>query len=582
MKELLIYLWQTVVCSAVLAGAYALLLERRAPFRWCRIYLPVATAAAAVIPLLAIPVWDGGFLTMPAASGLTDVAIPTVVPASAPASFPYLPVVCAIYLAGLATLLFLLVRQAFQIRRLRKGADILRTERFTLVRTDRRTPSFSFLRSVYIWSGTPQEDLEAILAHERAHIRHGHSAERLAMEVLKAILWWNPFAWIASRRLTEVQEYEADREALRAGLNKADYMDTLFRQLTGYSPDIASGLGGSLTKKRLKMMTTPPSGRYALLRLAATLPITLGLVCAFGFTTKAAEIRPLYVSGISETAPIPTAPDSGTVPPPSAPAAQSDDGVADAPAPDSVTFTGETMPRFEEGDLDTFRTWLQSNVKYPAEAVKNRIEGVVVVRFVVETDGTAKLQEIMKSPSQILSDEVVRVVSAAPRWTPGMRNGKPVRVQYNLPVVFRLPKDLSDAGEADIRNDTAARTVSLHVDINRQDGETLVVELPVASDSTAETATADKTLQSLSCTIYLDDGHALKAIGTTGGAEIEGLDPNMVAEITMEKQSNGSGVVYILTKEGKRIHKKRGEPDTATELMQKYTVTLTSPAGPES
>lgn len=140
-----------------------------------------------------------------------------------------------------------------------------------------------------------EKDIAAIFAHEKSHVIHRHSLERIVMESLKALLWWNPFAWLAARALTEVEEFEADRDVLAEGHDTGNYLKTIFTQQFGYSPDVADGLSNSLTnsltKKRIQMMTTPMKSRYALLRLIAMLPIVTGLLAAFGFTSKAAEIR---------------------------------------------------------------------------------------------------------------------------------------------------------------------------------------------------------------------------------------------------------------------------------------------------
>ena len=123
------------------------------------------------------------------------------------------------------------------------------------------------------------------------------------METMKAALWWNPFVWIAARRLTEAEEFEADSDVLTSGYDRAEYMQTIFKQLFGYSPEIANGLRNSLTKKRFKMMTTQTKSRHSLLRLAGILPALIGLLCAFSFTTRAAVIvAPATGTGI-ETAP---------------------------------------------------------------------------------------------------------------------------------------------------------------------------------------------------------------------------------------------------------------------------------------
>ena len=299
MKTLAIYALEVLACSGVLLAAYAILLERHVRFGWCRAYLLASTLLAAVIPLLRIPVWPGKVIEVAPTVALPEAEwTAEVVEEAAPAVTP--EAIClAVYLIGVGLVAGVMLWQVVRIRRLRRGAAITRTERFTLVRTPQRIASFSFFRSIYLWDQIPAGELQAIVAHEASHVAHRHSAERVAMECMKAALWWNPFVWLAARRLTEAEEFEADSDVLAEGYDIEHYMKTIFRQLFGYSPEIANGLRDSLTKKRFKMMTTKTSGRHSLLRLAGTLPAVIGLLCAFSLTTRAAEVR------IAETAKVP-------------------------------------------------------------------------------------------------------------------------------------------------------------------------------------------------------------------------------------------------------------------------------------
>lgn len=295
MKELLTYLAEVIVCSAALLAAYALLLERRVRFGWCRRYLTALLPLAALIPLLRIPVWPGEVITATTAPAAPIPAtawapVPEVLPAAEPLLTPR-TLLIAVYLLGAATLAGAMLREALRIRRLRRRATVTDAGRLHLVRTRERIASFSFFRSVYVWEGTPGEEMQAVLMHEASHIAHRHTAERLLMETIKALQWWNPVAWITARRLTEAQEFEADRDVLTQGFDRERYMHTIFRQLFGYSPDIANGLRDSLTKKRFQMMTTNHTSRHALLRVAGTVPVLAGLLCAFSFTAQAARIE---------------------------------------------------------------------------------------------------------------------------------------------------------------------------------------------------------------------------------------------------------------------------------------------------
>lgn len=295
MKELLTYLAEVIVGSAALLAAYALLLERRVRFGWCRRYLTALLPLAALIPLLRIPVWPGEVITATTAPAAPIPAtawapVPEVLPAAEPLVTPR-TLLIAVCLLGTATLAGAMLREALRIRRLRRRATVTNAGRLHLVRTRERIASFSFFRSVYVWEGTPGDEMQAVLMHEASHIAHRHTAERLLMETFKALQWWNPVAWIAARRLTEAQEFEADRDVLTQGFDRERYMHTIFRQLFGYSPDIANGLRDSLTKKRFQMMTTNHTSRHALLRVAGTVPVLAGLLCAFSFTAQAARIE---------------------------------------------------------------------------------------------------------------------------------------------------------------------------------------------------------------------------------------------------------------------------------------------------
>ena len=199
--------------------------------------------------------------------------------------------VLALWLAGTLVMAGAMLRQIAAIRRLRRGAAFTFADGFRLALLPQRIMPFSFCDTVYLWEGTPAEERRAVVAHETSHIAHRHSAERIAMECMKALLWWNPFVWAASLRLTEAQEYEADRDVLTGGYDRELYMETIFRQLFGHSPDIAQGLHDSLTKKRFQMMTIHHGGRYVLLRLAGAMLAVMGLLGAFSLTSRAAEVR---------------------------------------------------------------------------------------------------------------------------------------------------------------------------------------------------------------------------------------------------------------------------------------------------
>ena len=97
----------------------------------------------------------------------------------------------------------------------------------------------------------------------------------------------------------------------------------------------------------------------------------------------------------------------------------------------------EQQPSFPGGREELFK-YLTYNVKYPIDAAKNKIEGRVLVTFVVEHDGSISNVNVANSVYPSLDKESIRVVRGMSKWIPGKVNGKTVRVKYTIPITFRL------------------------------------------------------------------------------------------------------------------------------------------------
>lgn len=97
----------------------------------------------------------------------------------------------------------------------------------------------------------------------------------------------------------------------------------------------------------------------------------------------------------------------------------------------------EQMPEYP-GGMPAMIEFLQTNIKYPEDAVKQKVEGRVMVQFVVESDGSISDVHVAKQVFPSLDAEAIRVVQVMPKWVPGREKGKVVRVKYNLPIVFRM------------------------------------------------------------------------------------------------------------------------------------------------
>ena len=97
----------------------------------------------------------------------------------------------------------------------------------------------------------------------------------------------------------------------------------------------------------------------------------------------------------------------------------------------------EQMPQFPGGDTELFK-YINNKLKYPIKGHALGIQGNVIVRFIVDVDGTIIKPEIIKSLNPDFDAEVLRVIKLLPKFIPGKQNGKFVRVWYTVPVTFKL------------------------------------------------------------------------------------------------------------------------------------------------
>jgi TonB family protein len=144
-----------------------------------------------------------------------------------------------------------------------------------------------------------------------------------------------------------------------------------------------------------------------------------------------------YTVPVSFNLNVPTAPKSTATPPPAMPA-------------DGIYNVAEVMPSYagcEDALKDsvdcTFAkvvSHIKTNLKYPEEAIKNKVQGQVVTEFVIDTNGTILNPEIKKGIGSGCDEEALRVLMLMPAWNPGMQDGQPVKVKMVLPFVFQLSK----------------------------------------------------------------------------------------------------------------------------------------------
>ena len=98
----------------------------------------------------------------------------------------------------------------------------------------------------------------------------------------------------------------------------------------------------------------------------------------------------------------------------------------------------DKQPKFP-GGMASLQSYINRNLKYPQISRENNSQGRVIVRFIIDSNGIVTSPQVVRSSGDCNLDmEAVRVIESMPKWKPGKHKGKPVRVLFTFPVIFRL------------------------------------------------------------------------------------------------------------------------------------------------
>lgn len=294
-----------------------------------------------------------------------------------------------------------------------------------LVITDRNYAPFSWRNYIVISRKDYEANGAMIITHEQAHVRHHHSFDLILAQLFCAFQWFNPAAWMLKRSLLGVHEFEADASVLESGFDERRYQICLVRAaLQGSFATTTNNFANCSTKKRIVMMNRHSTNPWARLRVLLMLPaVALSVIFASACKQDATEDinQPVKTeSAISEKEIVIEMEPEET--------------------PDDVFMVVEGMPEFPGGTMALLE-YLRANIAYPQECKENKIQGRVLVSFIVGKDGGIINPKVVKGVDPALDAVALKVVSGMPNWKPGTQGGVPVRVQYTVPINFRLDSE---------------------------------------------------------------------------------------------------------------------------------------------
>lgn len=418
---MLTFLLKLTICWGFFALLYVLLLRHETFFRANRTYLLGTTAVGMMLalPLDWLTTW--GSHTTASVAVLPAVTIGLQRAEAAVQIWNWMDYLWIVYWAGAGLFLLRMLWGLFKIGRMAVEGQAERlADGCILIKTEETNVPFSFFKWLFVpyaqgFSESYPND-NSMLAHERAHAHGWHSADVLFVEILCIALWFHPLAHWYRREIRAVHEYLADAEASRL-TDKKQYGLLLIRQAqSGVQLAFVNHFFQSPLKQRLMMLTRNASPTLRAWKYGLFLPV-------FVF---------LFLLACQKTAQEPA-----------------DNKIADQEAPSQPAtstdiydlFDLDQTPQFPGGH-EALMKFLSDNIKYPETALRDSAQGTVVALFVIDENG--QVSDVVKPEAanpagrQDFIDEAIRVMNMMPDWTPGLKDGKPVKVQFTLPINFKL------------------------------------------------------------------------------------------------------------------------------------------------
>ena len=454
---LLMYQIKVGICLIAFYLLWKLLLSRETFHRFNRVALLVVMALALVLPWIKVTTSNPTPVAEPMVVLEEMLVTPAgaVLPQQATQPWNVLNIANVLYFIGMAVALGWLLHSQWNLHRLmKKGKTESLPGGTTLHVVPGDVSPFSYFKHIVINEQDYRDNPREILIHEQAHINLRHSFDVMFTSLLTLFQWWNPAAWLLCRELRQVHEYEADEAVLHSNVDVKQYQMLLIRKSVGDQLfSMANSFNYQSLKKRIRMMTINRSSRWNRLRALAAVPVIA--LALLAFANPKTDVEPELVvaayTPASETLSNASQPSQPEVAPVEAEKAVEDQAVVDQVIDEKVTEptaqdnkvyqSVEVMPEFPGGVMEMMK-FLQMNIQYPPMAAANKIDGRVVVQFIVDKTGKVGDVKVVRSVNDELDAEAVRVVKSMPDFTPGQQDGKPVSVWYTLPISFKLQNDV--------------------------------------------------------------------------------------------------------------------------------------------
>lgn len=471
MNQLFIYALK-VNSSLLLFYLFYLVMYRRDTFlKIRRTYLLTAILFSFLYPLLQFGEWFQQQKTVQvfaAAINLDEIVV--VSKKAAPVVFSTENILLSIYVLIAFSLLFKIILQTISIIFKSHKGDKITIDGVEVIHLNENITPFSFFNFIFLNKDQHSSvELPEILTHELSHVRQRHSYDVILSEILTALCWFNPAAWLLKKEIKQNLEFLADNQVIISGFETKKYQYLLLNISCNYVDNqLINQFNISPIKKRITMMNKPKTSGKGLIKYSLILPAVLTMLVISNTQDVVAELQnstqrkttALKKETVKFTAPKIQNLKKKTLkftPP--------------VITKDSIFETVDTPPSFPDGDNGLIR-YLSQNIKYPVIAQESGAMGKVIVKFIINQEGKVEGATIAKTEmkelkpkitvtgygkndnkenvngnqtkatselaQKALENEAIRIVNSMPLWTPGKNKGQSVNVIYYLPINFML------------------------------------------------------------------------------------------------------------------------------------------------
>lgn len=437
MNNILSYILELNIALTVFFLIYSIIFKKDANFDLRRIFLFLGMVIAVVFPMLHITVGSSAGDARQIIYSLDEVIIGADAgSASTGSSIGLINMILIVYSA---ISIFFIIRVLAMLVYVLFNAAGSKKEKLagTTIRVNQKLHASSFFSLIFIDpEQMNEENEEHILQHEKSHVSMLHSIDRLMVELILALSWINPAAWMFRKSVITNHEYQADNNVINVGTDRVSYQLSILNQYIG-SASISNQFSSQIKNRIIMLNKNYKKGSF----LKSLLLIPAAAILFFFIACNNEGVNGDLKSG--------------------------DDIIAE----EQIFYVVEEMPTWDGGaDLALeMRKFIMHNLIYPSEAKEAGVQGKVFVHFIVTKTGKIKVPDASELPPekndageikevvvvsyrpinkddepadekyiQMLKDEAVRVISEVPDVIPGKQRGKNVNVIYTMPISFVL------------------------------------------------------------------------------------------------------------------------------------------------